>query len=162
MSGDFHAVKSSHISDLQTSRPSLHLLCPAKSKLSRSELDDLGKKQLGQMKFAYMHVLESKMRGMDEQSSLFLARFWPSLQQSSMEICFPPVDKKTAQSESLQNIRHEGWTPFKSMQVFLTQNQNSDGWVVFCRISNSISKQTKMGYFHYRLTLVSIAYEKKE
>lgn len=75
--------------------------------------------------FAYMHVLESKMRGMDEQSSLFLARFWPSLQQSSMEICFPPVDMKNSTTffcktfnVSFQRAHLEALAPFKSMQVF--------------------------------------------
>lgn len=51
------------------------------------------------------------------------------------------------------------------MQVFLTLKQNSDGWVVFCRVSgdyNSISKQTTIEYFHYLLTLVLIADGKKE
>lgn len=42
--------------------------------------------------FAYMHALDSKMSGMDEQSSLLLPRFWPSLQQSSMDVCSVPVD----------------------------------------------------------------------
>lgn len=66
------------------------------SKVSLSDLEDPREKQLWQLMFSYMHVLESKMRGIDEQSSLFLARFWPSLQQSSMEICFPPVDMKNS------------------------------------------------------------------
>lgn len=43
---------------------------------------------------SYLHVLDSKMRGRDEQSSLLLARFWPSLQQSSIDICFASMGGK--------------------------------------------------------------------
>lgn len=34
---------------------------------------------------SYLHVLDSKISGRDEQSSLLLARFFPSLQQSFID-----------------------------------------------------------------------------
>lgn len=43
---------------------------------------------------AYLHVVDSDMRGRDAQSSLSPPRFWPSLQQSSIEICSAPTNIK--------------------------------------------------------------------
>lgn len=123
--------------------------------------------------FAYMHVLDSKMRGMEEQSSLFLARFWPSLQQCSMEIGSPPVDKEKQHKVcfckgirfSSQRGHLKGFTPFKRMHV--SQRILINGLFICSargagRLFSSTSKHTKVVYFHDLLILVSSDHGKKE
>lgn len=58
------------------------------------------------MKLAYLHAFDSKMRGRYEQSLLSFAPFWPSLQQSSIEISSAPMDIKEREKNEVCFFLH--------------------------------------------------------